>query len=117
MRCLQQRRGEGLDGQVRADLAIGWTTRYPLRGVIDLRAVDLTPFVAPLAPEQELSGVVQGRIALTGGGIKQLDALDGWARFERLRVDVDISEGEIIAYLFDFSGDGATTAHGVLAKE
>lgn len=79
--------GEGLDGQVRADLAIGWTTRYPLRGVIDLQAVDLTPFVAPLAPEQELSGVAQGRIALTGGGIKQLDALDGWARFDRLRVD------------------------------
>lgn len=79
--------GEGLEGQVRADLAIGWTTSYPLRGVIDLRDVDLSPFVAGLAPEQELSGVLRGRIALTGGGIKQLDALDGWARFERMRID------------------------------
>ncbi|MEZ4252612.1 MAG: hypothetical protein R3B99_30755, partial [Polyangiales bacterium] len=79
--------GEGLDGQVHADLAIGWTTRFPLRGVIDLRDVDLSPFVAGLAPDQALSGLVRGRIALTGGGIKQLDALDGWARFERLRIE------------------------------
>lgn len=39
------------------------------------------------------------------------------AVIDRLRVDVDINEGEIVAYVIDFSGNGAITAHGILAKE
>ena len=39
------------------------------------------------------------------------------AVIDRLRVDVDISEGEIVAYAIDFSGNGPITPHGILAKE
>ena len=35
---------------------------------------------------------------------------------DRVQVDVDIDEGSIVAYVIDFSGDGAITPHGVLDK-
>ncbi len=38
------------------------------------------------------------------------------AVIDRVRVEVDISEGRIVGHLVDFSGDGPITAHGILAK-
>ena len=35
---------------------------------------------------------------------------------DRVAVDVDINEGEIVAYAVDFSGNGTITPHGVVAK-
>jgi hypothetical protein len=38
------------------------------------------------------------------------------AIIDQVRVDVDISQGEIVAYVIDFSGDGLLAAYGILAK-
>ena len=48
----------------------------------------------------------------SGANYYEVPALIG-----RLRVDVDISEGEIVAYVIDFAGNGPITPHGILAKE
>lgn len=39
------------------------------------------------------------------------------AVIDRVRVEVDVSEGRTVAWLVDFSGDGPVTAHGILARE
>lgn len=38
------------------------------------------------------------------------------AIIDQIQVDVDINEGRIVALAIDFSGNGAITGHGVLAK-
>jgi len=38
------------------------------------------------------------------------------AIIDRIQVDVDINQGEIVAYAVDFSGNGPITAYGVLNK-
>jgi hypothetical protein len=38
------------------------------------------------------------------------------AIIDEIEVNVDINEGRIVAFAIDFSGNGAITAHGVLAK-
>lgn len=35
---------------------------------------------------------------------------------DKISVDVDINQGEIVAYLVDFSGNGAIVRHGVVGK-
>lgn len=39
------------------------------------------------------------------------------ALVERIRAEVDISEGRTVAHVVTFSGNGPTTAHGMLQKE
>jgi hypothetical protein len=38
------------------------------------------------------------------------------AIIDKISVDVDINRGEIVAYVVDFSGNGAITRYGVVAK-
>ncbi|MBA7474158.1 hypothetical protein ES707_09506 [subsurface metagenome] len=38
------------------------------------------------------------------------------AVIDRVEVEVDINEGRIVAYVLEFSGNGAVAANGVLAK-
>jgi len=38
------------------------------------------------------------------------------AIIDKIEVEVDINEGQIVAHAIDFSGNGAITPHGVLAK-
>jgi hypothetical protein len=38
------------------------------------------------------------------------------AIIDKITVDVDINKGEIIAYVVDFSGNGAVTRNGIVAK-
>ncbi|MGD0897984.1 MAG: hypothetical protein ABR915_09105 [Thermoguttaceae bacterium] len=38
------------------------------------------------------------------------------AIIDKISVDVDISRGEIVAYVVDFSGNGAITRYGIAAK-
>jgi hypothetical protein len=35
---------------------------------------------------------------------------------DRIQVDVDINDGQIMAFAIDFSGCGAATAHGIVAQ-
>ncbi|MBX3251359.1 MAG: translocation/assembly module TamB domain-containing protein [Myxococcales bacterium] len=79
--------GEAMRGQVSLDLALGWTTAYPMRGVIALHDLDLTPFLASYAPDQQVSGRTTGQLAINAGGLRDLDQLGGWLRLEQLRVE------------------------------
>ena len=53
------------------------------------------------------------QLHVDGGGANYYEVP---AIVDRLRVEVDISEGEIVAWLVEFSGNGAITPHGILAK-
>jgi len=46
-----------------------------------------------------------------GGNYYQVPAV-----IDRIEVEVDINEGRIVAYVLEFSGNGAVVANGVLAK-
>ncbi len=43
--------------------------------------------------------------------------LDVPAVIDRVRMEVEISEGRIVGFTVEFSGNGPVVAHGVLAKE
>lgn len=78
--------GEGLGGRVRVDLALGRTKTFPLRGVIDVAALDLAPFV-PHGPRVEpIRGAVTGRVTLWGGAMLADDTLVGAVQLTDLRV-------------------------------
>lgn len=77
--------GEGLDGQLLVDMALGWTPVYPTRGVIDLHQLDFAPFLEGTLDER-VHGGVDGRIALTGGAMLQDRSLDGEIRLERFEL-------------------------------
>ena len=78
--------GAALDGHVHADMAIGWTRRYPLRGRVDVDGLDLTPFLADLAPGRTVSGSASGHAVLTGGALRDLGALAGEVTVSHARV-------------------------------
>ena len=81
--------GEGLGGQVAVDMALGWTDVYPTRGVVDLKALDLRPFIGPTLREDGFTGQVDARLALTGGAVLQDRSLDGELRVTQFRLTTD----------------------------
>ncbi|HJK90728.1 MAG TPA: hypothetical protein RMH26_08290, partial [Polyangiaceae bacterium LLY-WYZ-15_(1-7)] len=78
--------GEGLGGQVKVDLALGWTRSYPARGIVDLVGLQLDPLLRASFPDRDLGGEVQGRVAFTGGALLDGGTLDGWVQLDRLRL-------------------------------
>ncbi|MFW6066790.1 MAG: translocation/assembly module TamB domain-containing protein [Myxococcota bacterium] len=77
--------GEGLDGKLRYDLALGRTERIPLRGIIDVRDLPIAPF-APREAQDELDGHIGGRIAFHGGAMKDPASLVGRVALSPLHV-------------------------------
>jgi len=76
--------GEGLDGQVRVDLAFGWTDVFPMRGVIDVRDMVLDPYLGDLG--ENVGGSLSGRIALDRGALLEQHRLGGRLRIDALEV-------------------------------
>jgi translocation and assembly module TamB len=68
--------GEGLDGRLRMDVAMGRTEAVPLRGVVEVDDLPLAPFV-PETAQGELTGSLSGAVTLTGGGLKTPESLVG----------------------------------------
>lgn len=75
--------GDGLAGQVHADVALGWTDVYPARGIIDLNGIRLAPFVGSQA--NALDGSLSGRVNFTGGSLLQDGTLAGAIELTELR--------------------------------
>ncbi|MFT5353020.1 MAG: translocation and assembly module TamB [Polyangiales bacterium] len=125
--------GEGLAGQVHADVALGWTDVYPARGIIDLNAIRLAPFVGSQAG---LDGSLSGRVNFTGGSVLQDGTLAGSIELAELRaiagddestsvtiendgpVSLDIVRGGVRFREAHFRGPGSdlTLAGGVDAR-
>jgi translocation and assembly module TamB len=86
--------GSGLDGHLDVDLAIGRTRELPLRGRVTLDDFDVTPYLPNTASSTaELAaatGQLGGRVSvdarLTGGGIRDLEGLDGHITIPELEV-------------------------------
>ncbi len=76
--------GEGLDGQVALDLALGWTSRWPARGAIALRGLDLAPFAPHVDGADAIEGRVSGEVAFDDGELLAPDTLSGTARLAEL---------------------------------
>ena len=78
--------GEALGGRVKVDLAIGRTRTFPLRGAIDVAALELAPFV-PHGPRVDpIHGTVTGRATLWGGAALADDSLVGAVQLSELRI-------------------------------
>jgi translocation and assembly module TamB len=83
--------GEGLGGQLHVDMAIGKTLTYPLRGEVALRGLSLDPFLRDLDDEEPLTGRLSTLVTLTGGGMKEPEALSG-----RVQVtELDVGQGDV----------------------
>ena len=78
--------GEGLNGQVKIDLAAGWTDVYPLRGIIDLQGFILDPILRDQVPQWNLDGRVSGRLAFTSGALLRDASLGGWIHLNQLQL-------------------------------
>ena len=79
--------GDGLDGQVRVDMAFGWTEAYPTRGDIWLNGFDLGPMLG------EFGGSVSGRVHLTGGGVNDQRRMAGRVTVRTLELMADNPTG------------------------
>lgn len=95
--------GEGFDGQVRVDMAVGWTDVYPLRGVIDLLDLRLDPLLQQDLPDQNLGGTVRGRVALTAGSMLRDGSIGGWIHLNRLHL---VARDPVQGRGFDLANDG-----------
>ncbi len=78
--------GEGFGGQVRVDMAVGWTDVYPLRGVVDLVDLQLEPLLRQMLSDQSVGGALRGRIAFTAGSMLRDASLGGWIHLDRLQL-------------------------------
>ncbi|MFK8002632.1 MAG: translocation/assembly module TamB domain-containing protein [Polyangiales bacterium] len=76
--------GDGLAGQVHADVALGWTDVYPARGIIDLDAVQLAPFAGS---QTGIDGSLTGRVNFTGGSVLQDGTLAGSIELAEFRAN------------------------------
>ena len=86
--------GEGLGGQVTADMAVGWTDVSPVRGRIELRDYRLDPFLAQMLGSDRVHGGINGSLVLTGGALQQDGSLEGRAEFDRVEVSTVDGSGE-----------------------
>lgn len=91
--------GEGLDGHVKVDLAVGKTEVHPLRGLISIDDFDLSPFLPAAARASAMRGVVSARVDLTGGALLEPGSLAGQVRIRDLHVGQGLvelrNEGEL----------------------
>lgn len=91
--------GEGLDGHVKVDLAVGRTQVHPLRGQLAIDGFDLTPFLPSSTGSGNLHGIVSARVDLTGGALLDTGSLAGEVHINDLHVGQGIvelrNEGEI----------------------
>lgn len=86
--------GEGANGQINVDLALGWTDVYPTRGRIDFRNYDLTPYLRDMQPAD---GVLNGTIELTGGALRQQHRMAGSVLFDRFDLNLYDEQGQALS--------------------
>ena len=104
--------GEGLDGQVKVDVALGWTNVYPVRGVVDLVGLQLEPFLGRQLETDALRGVVDGRLAFTGGALLEDRSLDGRISFSRVSIEALGPDGAPRVELHNDGPIAIELAHG-----
>ncbi len=76
--------GEGLDGQLAVDVAVGRTKVFPLRGLVALNGLDLAPLASQAG--QGIAGTLTGRATFRGGAMLEDDSLVGRVVLDELRV-------------------------------
>jgi translocation and assembly module TamB len=84
--------GEGLNGHVKVDMAIGQTDVHPLRGMLDVNGFDLSPFLPSSGGSGSLRGSVSARIDLTGGAMLDAESLAGEVHIADLHLGQGIVE-------------------------
>jgi hypothetical protein len=80
--------GDGLDGRLRVDLALGNAAARPVRGRVSLEQFALGPFLQALQPSAadrpSNSGTLSAALELTGGGLADPERLSGTLRVTKL---------------------------------
>ena len=77
--------GAALGGQLGVDLAVGRTQTYPLRGRVELKALDFGRFLPRVRGRAPLHGLTSGSIALRGGEAALPHTLVGELELRELR--------------------------------
>jgi translocation and assembly module TamB len=80
--------GDALRDQISVDMAVGWTSQLPLRGVVSFDQLDLAPFLAGSLPGAASRGVLQGRMHFDDGALDN-DTYGGDLDIARLEVEVE----------------------------
>ncbi|HMI91305.1 MAG TPA: hypothetical protein VK509_08075, partial [Polyangiales bacterium] len=99
--------GQALRGQLHADLAIGRTKVYPVRGRLELDKLSFGELLPRARARTPMFGQVSGAISLRGGALMEPETLIGEAVFSELsagQLDVELRNDGPIDLRF---GDGA----------
>ncbi|HJL15098.1 MAG TPA: translocation/assembly module TamB domain-containing protein [Sandaracinaceae bacterium LLY-WYZ-13_1] len=78
--------GRGLDDRLAVDLAIGRTEPLPVRGIVRLEDLDLSPLLPRLPNGQRTEGGVSGVLAFDQGALRSPETLEGTVTLDHVRV-------------------------------
>ena len=78
--------GRGLDDRLIVDLAVGRTEPLPLRGILRLDNLDLSPMLPNTPDGQRVEGSLSGVLAFTDGAAKRPESLEGTVRLSQVRI-------------------------------
>jgi len=81
--------GRGLDDRLLVDLAVGRSEQMPLRGVLRVDGLDLSPLLPELPEGGRLAGGVTGELAFRDGGFRSLETLEGSVELTEVFVGQD----------------------------
>ncbi|MCC7541965.1 MAG: hypothetical protein IT379_37440, partial [Deltaproteobacteria bacterium] len=78
--------GQTLDGRVLADLALGRTEDYPIRGRITIDRMSLDPWLPRRPGTEPLTGLVSGTATFTRGALFEPETIGGEIELDALHV-------------------------------
>ncbi|HEY8426754.1 MAG TPA: translocation/assembly module TamB domain-containing protein, partial [Sandaracinaceae bacterium] len=81
--------GSGLDDRLTMDLAIGRTEALPLRGIVRLDGIDLSPLLPTTSDGRRIDGTMSGLLSFERGAIRAPETLEGSIVLHEVRLRQD----------------------------
>jgi translocation and assembly module TamB len=106
--------GAALGGQLGVDLAIGRTQSYPMRGQVELHALDFGRVLPRMRGRAPLHGRVSGVVAMNDGEVLVPQTLAGAITLSELRTgqnDVELKNKGPLSLTFDHGAFDVKSAH------
>ncbi len=112
--------GSGLDDRLTVDLAIGRTEPLPVRGIVRLDGLDLSPLLPTTSDGRRIEGRTSGLFAFDRGALRTPETLEGSVVLSEVRfwqddlevanvrpVELVFSAGELSVSTARFAGSGS----------
>lgn len=96
--------GSGLDDRLAVDLAIGRTEPLPVRGIVRLDGLDLSPLLPQTSDGRRIDGRMSGLLAFDRGALRNPETLQGAVVLSEVRLqqdDLEVHNVRPVELVFD----------------